>query len=305
MPPGRGLVRLLLAAGLAGWLGGCSAGGPESCKVHRVVDLPLLSGGRLPAIEASLDRQKVVFYIDTGAVTSLITTQGARRFALRGNSETRTMPLLGIGGMVRAPVVTLHSLVLGHGLARNIDLPVAGDFGGPVQGMPVIGLFGADFLSSYDVDIDLPGHHFAVYDLRGCAGVRLRPLDPPAFEMPFHLDETKVVLDLKLNDKPMVAFLDSGATRTLVTRADARRSGVTMEAMTGDRSVHAVGIDANPMETRIHRFGSLEVGDEQIRNFPLAVGNIDVSLLGDDFLRFNRVWISYPRQLLFIRPMLR
>lgn len=304
MPHGGGLGRLLLAAGLTGWLGGCGVG-PGSCEVHRVADLPLLSGGKLPAIEASLDRQKVVFYIDTGAVTSLIATRAAEHFALHGTSETRTVPLLGIGGLVQAPVVTVRSLVLGHGLARNIDLPAAGDFDGTVQGMPVIGLFGADFLSNYDVDIDLPGHHFAMYDLQGCGGVRLRPLDPPAFEMPFHLDETKIVLDLKLNGRPVTAILDSGAMRTLVTRADARRSGVTTEAMTGDRSLRAVGIDANPMSTRIHRFGSLEVGDEQMRNFPFAVGDIDISLLGDDFLRFNRVWISYPRQLLFIRPVLR
>lgn len=286
-------------------LGGCNADEDgRNCQVHLVASLPLLTGGPLPAVEASLDGRKVVFYVDTGAVTSLVTPEAVRQFDLYAGFSDGRATIRGIGGPVSVPIVTIHSLVLGHGLARNIALPVAGELGGPVQGMPVIGLFGADFLSNYDVDVDLPGHHFGLYDLQGC-GRDIQPIAPPFFEVPFRLENTKIVLDLKLDDTPMTAFLDSGAMRTLVSRDDARRAGVTTQAMAGDRAGRAIGIDANPVDMRLHRFASLEIGSERMHNFPFAVGDIDDSLLGGDFLRFNRVWISYPRRKLFIRPSLK
>lgn len=293
--------RLLLAL-LIG-LGGCGAGGPDSCRVNRLVDLPLLPGGRLPAMEASLDGQKLVFYLDTGAATSILTPAAVRRFDLSGDFGRRAL-LRGIGGEVEAPVVKIRHLVLGHGLVRDIELPVAGDLGGDVQGIPVLGLFGADFLSNYDVDIDLPHHHFAMYDLREC-GANLRPLEDPSFDVPFHLEDTKILLQVKLNGTPMTAILDSGAVRTLVARGDAGRAGVTGPDMATDRAGHAMGIDLNRVEMRLHRFGSLEIGAETMRNFPFAVADVDDTLLGDDFLRFNEVWISYPLQRLFVHPVLK
>jgi predicted aspartyl protease len=296
-------ARLLLATLALFGLGGCSAGGPDSCKINRLVDLPLLSGARLPAMEATLDGRKVVFYVDTGASTSILTKTAVERFGLYGDADRR-MLLRGIGGDVMAPIVKIHRLVLGNGLVRDIELPVAGDLGHDVQGIPVLGLFGADFLSNYDVNIDLPHHHFAMYDLHGC-GTNLRPLDDPEFDVPFHLEETKVLLDVKLNGMPMTAVLDSGATGTLVTQDDARHAGVTSAAMTGDRYGHAMGIDENQVAMHLHRFGSLDIGSETMRNFPFAVGDVDYTLLGDDFLRFNEVWISYPLQRLFIHPVLR
>ena len=305
MTPYGGWARLfapVLAIVLGGLLAGCAweAGGP-ACHVRLVASLPLLTGGALPAVEASLDGRRVAFYVDTGAVTSLITPKAVEQFDLHGDFRNGQMMIRGIGGPVSVPVVTLHSLALGHGLARNIALPVAGSLGPPVQGLPVIGLFGADFLSNYDVDVDMPGHHFAMYELHGCGG-NIQPVDAPSFEVPFRLENTKIVLDLKLDGTPMTAFLDSGAMRTLLSQADARRAGVTRQAMAADRAGRAVGIDANPVDMRLHRFASLEIGPERMQNFPFAVGEIDDSLLGDDFLRFSRVWISYPHRMLFIRP---
>ena len=301
IPRCRSLRPAGLVVLLAGLLAGCGAGGPQTCRIGRVADLPLLPGGPLPAVQATLDGQKVVFYVDTGAVTSLITPEAVRHFALDDSFRNGHVAIRGVGGVVDAPIVTIRSLVLGHGLARNVDLPEAGNLGGTIRGMPIIGLFGADFLSNYDVDLDLPGHHFALYELHAC-GSRLQPFDQPYFELPFRLENTKITLDLKLNDTPLTAFLDSGAARTLLARDDARRAGVTMDTMSEDRFGHAVGIDLNPVEVHLHRFASLEIGLERMQNFRLAVADIDDSLLGDDFLHFNRVWISYPLQRLFIRP---
>ncbi len=299
----RRILPALLSALLSALtLAGCD-GGPQLCRVDKLADLPLLAGRRIPAVQASLDGRKVVLFIDTGAAMSIITRSAADRFGLYGRADDGSVMVRGIGGTVFAQLATIHRLGLGHGIAREITMPVVGELGGPVEGMPVLGLFGADFLSNYDVDIDVPGHHFAMYALRGC-GTAIQPVDGPYFEVPFHLDATKIELDLKLNGRPVRGFLDTGATRTLITPDDARRAGVNEQALSEDHVGHAVGIDASPLDARLHRFGSLEIGAERMNNFPFVVADADIDdmILGDDFLRFNRVWISYPLQRLFIQP---
>ena len=46
----------------------------------------------------------------------------------------------------------------------------------PVDGLPVVGLFGNDFLSNYEVDVPL--RHFGLYRATGCDAA-MRPFDPP------------------------------------------------------------------------------------------------------------------------------
>ncbi len=302
--PARRWLAALLRAGLlgTGLLGGCAESGAtvRACRIERVADLPVLPGTRLPAVRATLEGEPVVFYIDTGAQLSILTRSAADHFDFRGASAMR-MGLGGIGGIVDAPVVIVRRLDLGHGVARDIAMPVAGDLGSTVQGLPVAGLFGADFLSNYDVDLDLPDHRFALYDLRHCSG-GLRPLDAPAFAVPFRLESTRINLKVRLNGHPIDAVLDSGSVATLVTLDDAATAGVTRGMLQADRGGFAIGIDETRLPAHRHRFAALEIGDETMQNYPFAVADTDFTLIGNDFLRANHVWISYPRRMLFVQP---
>ena len=295
-------VRVVLHALL---LGGCAAGGPKTCKVDRVVDLPLIPGLAVPAVEARLDGQKVVVLIDTGASTSIINSKAAERFNLRPGSESNRIALEGVGGSVFAPVVTVSNLMLGRGIARDLELPVAGDLGDTIQGMPVLGLFGADFLSNYDVDLDAPGHHFAMYRLVAC-GSAMQPLDDPAFSVPFSVQDTRIMLDVRLNGKPVTAVLDTGASITLISQVTALEAGVAQASLGADAVQHVHGIDENGLATQVHRFASLQVGAETMKNFHFAVARSDAAdmLLGNEFLRYNHVWISYPLGRLYVHPVI-
>ncbi len=123
--------------------------------------------------------------------------------------------------------------------------------------------------------------------------------------MPFRLDGTAISIQIQLNGVPVDAALDSVASSTHATEADARRAGVTPDTTATDRVIHPNGMDGYPVEGRLHRFASLEIGAERYGNLPMAVTSSAavVTLLGDDF-RLNRVWISYPRRMLFIQPAL-
>ncbi len=297
------ILRTLSALLLGALLAGCAAG-PQGCTVQTVADLPLLPRVGITAVEATLQDRKIALLIDTGADVSVVSRNGAQQFDLRPGGDARYTRLVGIGGVTFAPIVTVHDLGLGRGLAHSLDLPVAADFSKPVDGLPVFGLFGADFLSNYDVDVDVPHQHFGLYKATGCDSA-MRPFDPPYFEVPFRDEDGHIALDIKLDGHPVPAILDTGASSTVIDRNAALAAGVTPDLLAADRTRTVSGIDSRAVTVRRHRFGSLEVGDERLNNLPLDVADVQTgaTLLGRDFLRFNRVLISYGRRTLFIQPV--
>ena len=297
------ILRTLSVPLLGALLAGCATG-PQGCRVDTVADLPLLPHVGITAVQATLQGQKVALLIDTGSFISTVSRNGARRFGLRPEADAGYTSIQGIGGVTIAPMVTVHDLSLGRGIARSLDLPVAGNFPRPVDGLPVVGLFGNDFLSNYDVDVDVPRQHFGLYRATGCDAA-MRPFDPPYLEIPFREDKGQVVLDIRLNDRPMTAILDTGASATVIDRNEALAAGVTLDGLDADQVRGASGTDLHLVEMRRHRFGSLEVGNERMNNFHFYVAALanGGTLLGRDFLRFNRVLISYRRHTLFIQPV--
>ncbi len=297
------ILRTLPALLLGALLAGCATG-PQGCRVDTVADLPLLPHVGITAVEATLQGRKVALLIDTGAFISTVSRNGVQRFGLRRAADASFTFIQGVGGATVAPMVTVHDLALGRGIAHELNLPVVGDFPSPVDGLPIVGLFGNDFLSNYDVDVDVPRQHFALYHASGCDAA-MRPFDPPYFEVPFHEQGGQVVLDIRLNDRPMTAILDTGASATLIDRKGALAAGVTLDGLDADQVRNTIGADMHLVGARRHRFGSLQVGDERMNNFhfDVAVVGTGKTLLGRDFLRFNRVLISYPRHTLFIQPI--
>ena len=297
------IPRILPALLVGALVGGGAAAEPQGCRVETVADLPLLPHTGITAVAATLQGQKVALLVDTGAFFSTVSRNGAQRFDLRPGADARFTNLGGIGGVTFAPIVTVRDLGLGHGLAHSLDLPVAGEFPRPVDGLPVFALFGADFLSNYDVDVDLPRQHFGLYKASNCDAA-MRPFDPPYLEVPFRLEDDHIALDIKVNDRPMTAILDTGASMTTIDRQDALAAGVALDGLDADPARNAVGLDGRPIVVHRHRFGSLEVGDERMNNFQFGVADFEGgrTLLGRDFLRVNRVLISYGRRMLFIQP---
>lgn len=291
---------------IVGWLfsllllSGCADGGPQSCHVGKVADLPLLANVR-PMVAATLDGQKVAVLIDTGGATSAVSQSAADHFAL--SATDRYLSIIGVGNMERAPIVVVRNLGLGSGHARDLELPVLQNLPSEVGGLPFLGIFGADFLSNYDVDVDVPGRRFAMYTLSDC-GPKIVPLDPPFFEVPFQTDGTKIDIDVQLNGALLHAVFDTGASTTLVTQDDALRAGVRRADLQKDPFHRHKGDAHNELDMWLHRFGRLDIGAEAMNNFRFTVGDpeLEQTFIGADFMRFNRIWISYPRQTLFIQP---
>jgi hypothetical protein len=65
------------------------------------------------------------------------------------------------------------------------------------------------------------------------------------------------------------------------------------------------GVDGSAIRLRIHRFGFVSVGNDLLTGPLIGVGDIQPGspelLLGLDYLRQRKVWISYRTERIFVQ----
>lgn len=112
------------------------------------------------------------------------------------------------------------------------------------------------------------------------------------------------VFPIRLDDRYLTAFIDTGSQLSVISTAAARALGVTESQLSSDRSLSAQGVAAGPLPARLHRFTSLNVGSLVIDRPEIAVADVKVNdadlLLGIDFLLQRRLWLSYGGHRVFL-----
>lgn len=301
--PGCRMVWLALLPLLAA---GCAApqDGQSGCVMREVAELPVLNETGIPIVKAGINGTPVAFIVDSGARMSIIGRSSADALRLPVSFENHHI-IIGIGGATFAPDATVGRLSLGEGVARNITFITAGEFGQQVGGLPVVGLFGGDFLANYDVEFDLPAHRIGLYSEQHC-GAHFRPWADAFYEQKFDLNNaTEIDLDASLDGRTITLQLDSGAQRTVLNLAAGAIGGARSGNMADDPKSRLVGVDGNPVFGHAHRFDTLAIGPERFKSIRLNVADLPKSLLGADFLRSHRTWVSYPHEMLYIHSVAR
>ncbi len=261
------------------------------------------------ALPAKIDSEPLSLLLDTGADAGLVTPQVAQRLALPVDPGRRTL-LQGTGGNgAWAQIVIVRSLRLGQLRIVDQAIPVGPLPAAPNVVPPVGGLLGADILSAFDVEIDVPDNRLTFYrappDGSSCAGKGLPPWSTSYEVVPLRRAGGRLLATVRLDGQPIEALVDTGARSTILSTDAAARLGIGRDALAKDPGGIGGGIDMQPIEYRWHRFQSLQVGSEVIDRPVLTVlPHVDAAelLLGSDFFRTRRVWLSYSTNRMFIRP---
>ena len=168
----------------------------------------------------------------------------------------------------------------------------------------MVGLFGGDFLTNYDVEIDLPAHRVGLYAEQEHCGRHVVPWNGPFYEQPFDLEQqTEDDFPIFVDGRRIDVQFHSGATRTVLTSDDGAAAGATEATMANDRRQVAMGVDGNPVVCHMHRFNDAAIGPEHLSPAFILVNDAPRSLLGADFLHSHRVWIPCRHEMLYIQPM--
>jgi predicted aspartyl protease len=305
-------IAFALLASLA--LTGCVGSGRDAsraCAFDRKAQFAVRFARGLPLADAVIDGHPTTMMVDTGASGSLIARDASDRLKLR-TDPTKVFQIEGIGGTSFEHPVTISSLTVG-----DLTLPERTLMVGPFK-LPVLdgetpdGILGNDIMALYDVDLDLPHRRVTLYAARNCPGggppwQEAYDRVPTPYSAP---GKAFAFVPATIDGYASVAILDSGAMATTVSRSFALSAGTTEASLDQDRSGTVLGASVSRTVSRLHRFDTMTVGAERFRNPRFVVTDLpqDISdmIIGEDFLRSRRVWISYLSRMVYIaRPQRR
>jgi hypothetical protein len=142
------------------------------------------------------------------------------------------------------------------------------------------GIFGADFLSNYGIEIDLPDQKVNLYAADHCPD-RVVYWASEYFKMPFDRGDRpvpKIKIAVALDGHPLHGILDTGASSTALRLGTARSVFGYDETQAGDQTYPMSGAAARKVLTAYrHQFASLEFGAITLRNPIIAIAPLDAA----------------------------
>jgi predicted aspartyl protease len=278
------------------------AGNPCALRPRREAELALRRIRGVPLVTATIDGAAAGLILDTGAEETVLTTAAAARLGLRGHYEY-PRNLRSVSGGVATGEARLQSFVVGDATAADFIVLVGSLSLPSAEGVQPDGLLGGDFLSRFDVDLDLPDDRLTLYR-HGCA-----PSHPP-WEGAY----TAVSANRSINDRlffpvdldghRFFAFIDTGAQISTIDTGAARALGISPTTLARDPVAVMRGVAPERIRARVHRFRWLRVGDATIRDPVMVVADLNLPdadiVLGLDFLRGRRVRFSYAARRIFL-----
>jgi len=277
-----------------------------ACAVQaRTTEMLDLRAGT-PLVTVLVNDKPGAFILDTGAERSMVTRSAVARLDLALDEWVGTT-MQGVGGIERHRNAKPRSLSLG-GVAlerrtrtRDTSLTVGTLPRAQIGGRVVDGLLGRDFLSLFDLALDLAERTVTLYDVKDCAG-RFLPWTEPYVAVPVgNPTEAALVVPLEIDGVRLRALLDTGANRSALLAPGIVKLGA--KAGTGGGQVTGAG--PRTVAAGRFQFGYLRIGDEVMRD-PVLIG-MDVRivpivdmLLGTDWMMRKRVWISFSTKQLFV-----
>lgn len=275
-----------------------------ACRVEKRAEIAVaLTSGQVTAAGA-IDGKPVRFVIDTGAQRTILTEPAVLRLGL-ARDEWVSAWVHGIGGFERHRNARLTTLELGgirlrrRGVEAETSVAVV-----PWPDRPEVGLLGTDYLSSLDIDLDLPAGRMTLYQVTNCAGDIVPWTAPFATVLATRLPSWTLLLPVRANGQPLRAIIDTGASQTVISTHAATRIGITPEITGRDPPVATRGVGKETPTARRHVLAALQVGPVVQADMPVLVlplpGTATDMLLGTDWLRAHRIWLSMSTSRVFL-----
>ena len=309
----RAFLAAAAAIGLA--MASSTAAQTQKCKLALVAEWPLRAEQYRPVVDGEINGRKIGILLDTGAQMSLVRRSATTKLGLT-RYEVEGYRAFGVGGETHAEYVHIDEFRIGKAVRKNWRALVAGehDFGDEIAVF-----LGDDFFNQVDIEFDLANNAVRLYETKDCEGVSLAYwTTEPAGVVPIEAG-SKIWLTVAINGKPVRAELDSGASYSVLSRADAGRLGVTSESPGAVAGGCVTGEGKRQIDSWIALFESFAIGNEIIRNprirfadlwqyttytetgsrLPARFAGQPDMLLGADFLRAHRVLIARSQRKMY------
>ncbi|MDE2514802.1 MAG: aspartyl protease family protein [Rhodospirillales bacterium] len=286
---------------LAAWLVGIPVAARAACVPDHPIHVPLQETPVGPVVAVSVNGQPARFLLDTGASRSEVTAAAMRRLHLPRDPWSSTT-IRGVGGAQRQPDADLSRLELAgvslhrHRLDQALVLavgasPVLTRFG-------IDGLLGVDILAGFNLTLDLHAGTLSLLPATACDSAIPRWAHGREPVPGIHPQWQWLLVPTRIDHTILLGLIDTGSAGSVITAAGMRRLSGAATAAPGDRRSQLTGQGAGEVTIWLHRYAAWSVGKEsvspaQIWTGPVAISPLVQMIIGRDWLRRHRVWISY------------
>jgi clan AA aspartic protease (TIGR02281 family) len=108
-----------------------------------------------------------------------------------------------------------------------------------------------------------------------------------------------------VNGVTLRALIDTGSNVSSIGKTSAATAGVDAKAMAADPAMTFAGAKGTMMTAHKHRFDAMSVGAATFHDVRISVQDQDFPgtdmLLGMDFLRWRKVWLSFATNQVFMQ----
>ncbi|CAM2194962.1 protein of unknown function [Paraburkholderia kururiensis] len=280
---------------------------PDHCTVLPDAQMPLSDGHGRVLSPVDVERRPLMMLIDSGAGNTGLSPQTAD--ALNENEDrSKSVRVSGIGGRMDAqhPLV-VHSIRFGSLDLVDFDVLTAHIERPEVESdaASAAGLIGLDLLSRFDVEFDFPDHRMSLYHVTSCSGRFIPWSGRYDSFMATRSPRGALIIPVVVNGVTLRALIDTGLNVSSMGLAAAARAGVDANAMANDPRMTFAGAKGALMTAHQHRFDTISVGAATFHNARMSVQDQDFPgtdmLLGMDFLRWRKVWLSFATNQVFIQ----
>lgn len=278
-------------------------------------EVPLQFDGTYLLVPTSLGNLRATFIVDTAANASVISPATRDAIGLT-QSDGQAVDVTGAGGEVKYQALEVPEFGVGGYSRPNFGVVVI-DLSrfkkNPAQ--PYAGILGNNFLSDFDVEINVPASKLRLYPHRPDGSASTLKLDERSSVPNEAADKGFIVLKVLIEGKPVTAIIDTGAPTSVLNWAAARQAGVTTETKGLKRREKGTGgLGSQVADTYLYRFKRVtagrtkfKVGEVRIADLSvfktLGLGDKPAMLFGVDMLRDRALFVSYStKKLYFYKP---
>jgi predicted aspartyl protease len=304
--------RCLLAAALVAAALACASGPSWADCTMTTLTLPVTMDGMKPTVPAKVNGKDARFEVDSGSFYNGISAQFAQDQKMKaatidhvgshvpGQAATE---FVGVGGREKAAaLVRANEFVLGGSAIKDVAFISFPGLTGED------GLIGQNILGVFDVEYDFGHATMKFVAAKGCKEANLAYWAKPGtaysvMPMDWDPDRPGTRGTIWINGIKMTALFDTGADVTFITQRAAVRAGVKVTDPGVKEAGYSSGLDRDRIKTWSGRFASVKIGDEEIRNGLLSIGETSADdfdvLVGADFFLSHHVLASNSQKKIY------
>ena len=277
-----------------------------ACQL-RTAEVPVTMEGLRPLVAAKIDGKPVKLLLDSGAFGSSLTASFATQ------EKLPPVSVRAVGSLVPTSANTLTTGAKGHETMTGLVIASTFEFGGSTfpnvkflttrdLDSGAVGLMGQNLLHNSDDEYDFKGGVLRLVQPQDCASTNMAYWATPGTAysvLPLEASTrfnggAHTMALITINGQAMRAFFDTGAATSFITAHAAAKAGVKTSDPGVVRIGEGHGIDGE-LKTWVGTFASVKIGDEEIKNGKLAIGesvaDFDV-LIGADFFLAHHVYVA-------------